>query len=101
MDKPIPKEILDRLEWKKSLVEQDVPVIKSIRHDPKPCEDCGQMVVDRVVRSSINHGSTYRAPHIKHHCQICKMYRNPETGVYDMTFKEINGHFYASKKQKR
>ena len=101
MDKPIPKEIMDRLEWKKSLFQQDDPVIKSIRHDPKPCEDCGKMVADRRVRSSINYGSQQKLPHIKHHCKSCGLYRNPETGEYEWTFSDVNAHYSVSKKRKR
>ena len=101
MDKPIPKEIMDRLEWKKSLVEQDDPVIKSIRHDPKPCEDCGKIVEDRRIRSSVNYGSATKIAHIKHQCKSCGFYRNPTNGVYEWTFQEINSHFYRQKRAKR
>jgi hypothetical protein len=53
------------LRWKKSA---DREVLKK---QAKLCEDCGDMVVDRVV-----HCSAYRlnspAPYFKHECKSCK-----------------------------
>jgi len=97
MDKPIPKEILDRIEW--TTQDDSTRKIKSIAPHT-PCEDCGELVEDRRVRMSVNRSKGYH-PHIKYHCKVCDRYRNPTTGVYDMTFGEVLAHYYIPKRTKR
>jgi hypothetical protein len=99
--KNIPKDILNRLEFKTSKKEPALgPVLRKVNPIEKPCDDCGKIVLDRRVRLSVNR-SKLTKPHVKHHCQACKLYKNPTTGKFDMTFQEINRHFYPSVKKKR
>ena len=93
MKELIPKEILDRITWKHDAKMPRSPkAIKKLEYDPKPCEDCGQTVVDRRIRISIAQNNQ-TVPHQKRQCQVCKLYKNPTTGKFDCTFQDINNHF--------
>lgn len=101
MDKKIPLEILDKLEFKTFANEEAAgPQLVKVHHEAKPCEDCGKIVENRRLRLSVNR-SSLSTHHIKYQCQNCKLYKNPTTGVFDMTFKDINRHFYVGYRKKR
>jgi hypothetical protein len=97
----LPKDIADRITWQKGALEQDSFRVKKIKHEPKPCEDCGKLVEDRRIRISVSKESHVRQGHCKHHCQSCKLYKNPITGEFDMTFHQIHTHFYKSQSKKK
>ena len=98
--KGIPKEILDRIEWK-STGEMDaaVPVPKRITHEPKPCEDCGMSVTDR--RIAIRRRETPQL-HWARQCLNCKLQQHPETGEYTVEPKDYGAVFrhYISERDK-
>lgn len=95
--KDIPPEILERLKIKQDHESHGGFTISKISHEVKMCEDCGDPVKDRRVEYSINQNSK-AVPHIKQRCKNCNLYKNPETGVYDMSFSAINAYFVAKKK---
>ena len=101
MDKPIPTEILERIEWQRGHHNGDPLRVKKVKHQARPCEDCGKLVEDRRIRISVSKESHVRQAHCKHHCQSCKLYKNPTTGEFDMTFHQIHTHFYNSHSKKQ
>lgn len=92
MDEPIP-------EWLEARIIKENHITVEIKPVAQPCDDCGRTVVNRTVRHSISRDGT-RRNHIKSRCEICGLYRNPETGVYDCGFQDINT-FFRIKKYKR
>ena len=98
MDKPIPQEILELLEFKTDKKQPGDPdQIVGIKFTPKPCEDCGAWIErERRVRMSVSQNQLYN-PHIKHHCLLCKRYKNPKTGEWDCTFNDVSNHFKVKK----
>lgn len=88
----MPKEIQDRIIWKKRIHPGDNLEIKQIIHHPQPCEDCGQTVVNRRVKMSVSQSKTHAA-HIKTHCTACKKYKNPVSGKFDCSLYEVITHF--------
>lgn len=89
----LPKEIADRLHWHTEKKQPGDPDwIERIDHEPKPCEDCGQTVVDRRIDIK------GKMPHLEKRiflfqCSICKNFKNPKTGVYDCTRREAESCF--------
>jgi hypothetical protein len=94
----IPKEILELLTWKQDKKQPGDPdQIVAIKFTPKPCEDCGvELNKPRTVRMSVSQNQVLE-PHTKHHCQYCKLYKNPQTGEWDCTFHDVNNHFKVKK----
>lgn len=72
--------------------KEGMTVVDTIIHEPKPCEDCGQTVTDRRVEYRHNH-SSITVPHFKVECKICRRFKNPETGAFDMDRKEIDNYW--------
>ncbi len=72
--------------------------IKKLKTKPKQCEDCGKLVEDRRV-----HTSLYQNPqqHWRSRCHPCNMTLNPTTGQYDLNNKAVQTffiqHFYKRK----
>ena len=98
MDKPVPPEILERITW--NTRDSDTPKVKSIQHEPKPCDDCGIIATDRRVNITVNQGSAHTLPHVKIKCQNCGLYRSPKTGIFEMNYPQIQVHFLRKKKSK-
>lgn len=93
----IPLEIRERIIWKKDKkVEGDPDSIVGFKEEPSPCKDCNIMVENRTIRMSISRSQNHHA-HIKHQCQICKMYMDPDTGVYNLQFHDLNSRFLKKK----
>lgn len=65
------------------------PKLYKIIHQPQPCEDCGKIVVNRVVNCRKN---IHPFPHYKTNCNICKLYKNPDTDKFDLNQSQI--HYY-------
>lgn len=59
-------------------------------HQPKPCEDCGVIVTNRILNTRLN-----KVPfaHYKQQCSICKKYLNPETGAFDCDLPQLNAYY--------
>lgn len=78
--KGIPKDILERLQFKKLKYEEACPPrLVGIEHLPKPCEDCSLTVTDRRIeyRQRVN-------PHLHwaQTCVNCNLIKHPETGEF-------------------
>lgn len=58
----------------------------------KPCEDCGLVVENRVVSHKI-----YSFPHAhwRTNCENCRRTKNPETGKFDVDFKQSQSVFIS------
>lgn len=96
----IPKEIRDRIIWKRDKKQEGDPdQILGFRHEPTQCEGCDRIVSGRNVRMSICTNKDLHS-HIKQQCQICKKYRNPQTGAFDLDFHALNDQFRRNKKSK-
>jgi len=80
MDKPIPRNILDRLEWDTRREHKDQ--VKRIKPIETNCEYCGITVTDR--REQIRQ-YTSPARHWRKRCLSCNLYWNPETEKFDLT----------------
>jgi hypothetical protein len=92
MDKPIPA-------WLEARIKRPDPTEVEFVPSVAQCDDCGETVENRTVRHSICRDDT-KIPHIKSQCSHCKLYRNPETGVYDSGFQDINAYFRKKKSKK-
>jgi hypothetical protein len=88
MDKQIPREILDRLEYDTRKEREDVIVrIKPIETD---CEYCGQTVQGREETIRKHQTPT---PHWRKRCITCGLYWNPETLKYDLDSIQVLAFF--------
>jgi hypothetical protein len=58
----------------------------------KPCEDCGLVVENRIVSHKI-----YSFPHAhwRTNCENCRRTKNPETGKFDVDFKNSQSVFIS------
>mgnify|MGYP000595580597 CR=1 FL=1 len=85
MDKPIPKEIANQLE---------IIPNGSVKHKPKitKCDDCMRMVENRQVELRWRNPPSCLG-HWASRCGECRMYANPDTGVYEFDLKQINAYF--------
>lgn len=75
------------------------PTIIKMHHEPRPCDDCPKIVVDRQVHSRL---CTTPEPHWRHHCTGCQMTYNPTTDRYDVSSRANPVFFtqYFAKKNK-
>lgn len=64
--------------------------IKKIKHQTRLCEDCGELVNNRIVELKI---CEYPKPHWRERCANCKMSRNPDTGQFDLTSTEASNTY--------
>jgi hypothetical protein len=81
----IPSEILKRLKWGG---KDRSDHIKSIECDPKPCEDCDRIVVDRRVIWRKHDDDTVRKK-----CMSCKLFYNPLTKKYEIPIQSATVFF--------
>jgi len=91
--KAIPKDILDRIEWRSTgEMKAAVPVPKRITHEPKPCDDCGMTVIDRRIeyRQRIN-----PELHWAQKCENCNLLKHPETGVFEVKSSQYQAIYKA------
>ena len=80
-DKPIPQHLLDLIEFKQG--EGDTFLRPcGYKSNPKPCDDCGRIVIDRIVTIKKN---GYPITHIREKCKSCDKYRNPVSGEFNYT----------------
>ena len=63
--------------------------LEQVKKLPKSCEDCDQVVVDRLL-----HIKKYNTPysHWKQYCTNCNKYKHPVTGEYCLNQYEIATH---------
>lgn len=102
----LPKEIAQRLEYRVVNGDHvDNSAVSKIHHDPRPCEDCGMTVTDRQIHAKLRKNdpseklAEYTARHWALQCQVCKLMRNPTTGVFDIPINEYTAFLKAKFKQ--
>ena len=94
--KGLPKELVDRCEWKTVKHEEAAPpTIKTIHYEPTPCEDCGLTVTDRRldIRLRRDNPGQFYGNFTKHWgicCRNCDMMRDPETGKFTIPKSEYS-----------
>lgn len=66
-------------------------IYKCLHPKIEACEDCDQIVTDRVIHSKVYQ---YPIPHWRQQCQHCQLFQNPKTGVYDLTSQETSNAFH-------
>ena len=100
MDKPIPKEIEDRITWAK--LDEGNRRIKSIKPVSWVCDACDR-VCKNPRRISVNICKDTMATHAhqKFKCSECKLYRDPATGEFTLEYHQISDHFRKSKHKRR
>lgn len=57
------------------------PQVLAIKHEAKPCEDCGIIVQGRVIEQKIY---TTGGAHWRRRCSHCNKIQNPDTGKFDI-----------------
>ncbi len=72
--------------------------IKKIKHQTRPCEDCGNAVTDRITHLRI---CQFPEPHWRETCQNCGMTRNPDTGEFDLKGQQASNYFTTAIKEQR
>jgi hypothetical protein len=91
--KELPKEILERIVWKKRTTqwnESDPDEIAEILPLNGVCDDCGREIeTSRTVQCRLTKSQAVKS-HFKVKCSICNLYRNPDTGKFDLDYQEIN-----------
>jgi hypothetical protein len=108
MDKPIPKEILDRIVWNEKFNKHERRV-EEFKPTCSICEDCGLSLDETRIVNCKRSGNQTAHPHFKSQCSVCKLYKHPETKKYDSTFYEVESHwrsiykkaFFAAKRAAR
>lgn len=96
-----PSEILERLVLGKApskgpneenpVLNETMPLdLLEVKHELKPCEDCNQVVIDRVL-----HIKRYQNPftHWKQYCTSCTKYKHPVSGEYCLDQYEIAKYY--------
>jgi len=53
--------------------------VKSLKQESQPCDDCGKIVLNRVVVKKL---LTYPIKHWRNHCNNCNSTQDPRTGEY-------------------
>lgn len=90
--KQIPPEIEQRIVYKKRKTDDVAafPQLQKIKPVELNCDSCDKIVVDR--RTEIK---TYTFPkrHWREYCNTCKMFKNPETGVFDIKITQAPSLF--------
>jgi hypothetical protein len=83
--KQIPPEIESRLVYKtRKNADDDVaayPTLEKLKPVELACDGCNQVVVDRTTELKIY---TFPIKHWREYCNNCQMFKNPETGVFDI-----------------
>ena len=93
MDKGIPKEIQDRLEYITSTHNGGQPEVVGIRPIPAPCDDCDlQIEKEMRVVTLRRHLTPY--VHWRKRCRVCKLFLNEETGKFDSTSQELTAFYH-------
>lgn len=100
MDKPIPKEILDRIKWSKAST-QHFDIRPQGIDMGKPCEDCNRWVEHRVVDISIVKELKSQAAHTRFKCTNCGLYKSPLSGVYEWDSVELRKHYTQLNQKKQ
>ena len=75
-----------------------IPRDLKLTHLPRPCEDCGDDVVDR---RTIMRYHNWPCSHWRIKCENCKLYRNPATGEFDCTRYAVDAHYKELTKQQK
>jgi hypothetical protein len=69
------------------------PLVLAIRHEDKPCEDCGIVGKDRRIECKIY---STGGDHWRKRCTQCNNVYNPDTGKFDLDSR--TAHFYFKDK---
>lgn len=67
-----------------TLEKVQFPYVIDIKHIPKPCEDCGLVVVDRHVNYRKYKPKANCKGYVKTTCLACNKCLNPSTGKFDI-----------------
>ena len=90
--KGIPKELLDRMEWKRQSKDSpEPPQLKKINYPPHPCSECG-LEIECQGRVDYTLTST-PCTHWGAKCWICGLHRSPITGKIEVTHQEKRQQF--------
>lgn len=88
-------------EWTKptgeGALERADLIIKKLKRTPKPCEDCGFVIEERMLTLA---ATQTPIPHWKEKCLACNKWRNPDTGKFEFTYNQLT-NFYNLKKHKK
>lgn len=100
MDKPIPKEIAQRLKY---TTQQDGTLkVKSIEPLHDTCEDCGVHTPNgRSIDIRFCKETAAQVTHTKIKCVTCGFYRDPKTGKFNKDHSYIMSLFRKSNLRKR
>lgn len=94
MNKPIPEEIYKRLHFEKVRPhsEDPDPFPAVVKIDPiaKQCEDCDLVVEDRRIDVILSENPVR---HWRRKCVNCNLFKNPDSGIYDLTTNQIINHY--------
>lgn len=91
MDKPIPKEILDRAVWRNTRdCERVIDYFKPLLNI---CDECGIRIEEPRVETCKRARSQLTLDHFKTQCSICKLYKDPETGKFTAKFQEVERYW--------
>ena len=81
MDKPIPKDILDRIEWDTRRERENT--VKRVRPIETQCDYCEKTVADR--REWMRQYESKGVKHWRKKCVNCNLFWNPKTKKFDLT----------------
>lgn len=89
-------------EWKpatgEGALERADLVIKKLKRIPKPCEDCGFIIEERLI--TLN-ASQNPYPHWKECCKQCNLWRNPDTNKFEFTYNQLSNYYNLKKRKKK
>ena len=78
--------------------ENQIVRVKKVKHTPTVCADCGLTVEGRRTEHQLMSSKEYRV--WRDHCVSCDRYRNPATGVFDLTKQQFWKEFRPSLRKK-
>lgn len=86
------KDLIEQGILKEHVRESEIaaPPTYTVLHQPKSCDDCSRIVTNRIVNSRRSHLPYL---HYKTQCQVCKFYKNPETGEFDLDNSQIQYYY--------
>jgi len=74
------------------------PHLVRLKPQTKPCEDCGEQCVDRVVNYS---HKQLPVPHWRKKCCYCKKWYNPHTEQFDAASTDLQQIYNSATVQKK
>jgi hypothetical protein len=94
------KKVADLIDIQVSKENSQIQIRQKLKYQAKKCKDCNRVCPIRRVETARLHLS-YKVPFWGIQCNVCRQYRNPNTGKYTTSFVGVMGHYCGAKQKSR